>query len=485
MRRLIIALATAVVSSLACKVGPDYVRPSFTAAPPTSYKEAGDWKVAQPNDELQRGAWWQVFGEPSLDSLARELEISNQNLKAAEAQYRAALAAIRVARAGLFPTITLGAAVDRAHRLASSDAVSERPVPTNGDITVYSLPADLSWEADIWGRIRRTVEGSEGSAQASAADLESALLSAQASLAQSYLQLQTLDAQRKVLAAAVMAFERSLEVAKNRYASGVVARTDVLQAESQLESTRAQALDLGVQRAQLEHAIAVLIGKPASSFSLPPTPLSAAPPVIPIYLPSELLERRPDVAAAERRMAAANAQIGVATAAWFPQVDLSGSAGFLASSLASWLSWPSLFWSVGATLSQTAFEGGLRSAQTDQARAAYDAAVAFYRQTALGAFQDVEDNLAALRILEEEARVQDKALEAARQVEEITTNQYQAGTVSYLEVLVAQTTALNNERAAIDVRGRRMSATVLLIKALGGGWKQGPAAATRQALRIP
>jgi len=332
------------------------------------------------------------------------------------------------------------------------------------------LGLDFSWELDLWGRIRRTVESNQASAQASAGDLESARLSFQAELAQDYFQLRTVDAQKQLLDATVAAFEQSLELTKNQYASGVASEADVVQAETQLKTTQAQAIDVGVQRAQLEHAIALLIGKPASNFSLPAAPLTATPPPIPIGVPSELLERRPDIAAAERRVAAANAEIGVALAAFYPTLTLSATSGFESSSLSQWFTAPSRFWSVGPSISQTVFDGGLRRAQTDFARAGYDASVGTYRQTVLTAFQAVEDNLAALRILEQEAQVQDEAVQGAQKSVTLTTNQYKAGTVSYFNVITAQTIALTDETTAVQIRGRRMSAAVLLIQAVGGGW---------------
>jgi len=334
---------------------------------------------------------------------------------------------------------------------------------------------NVSWEADVWGRIRRTVEASRSSAQASAADLESVRLSVQAALAQAYFQLQTVDAQMQLLNATAAAYKKALELTQNRYDSGVAGKTDVLQAETQLKSTQAQLIDLGVQRAQLEHAIAMLIGKPASIFSLAASPLAAIPPAVPVGVPSELLERRPDVAAAERRVAASNAQIGVAKAAFFPKVTLGASGGYESATSAKWLTWPSHFWSLGPAISQPLFAGGSIRALSDQARAAYDGTVATYRQTVLTGFQEVEDNLAASRILEEEAEVQGTAVKSAQQSLALVTNQYKAGTVSYLNVIVAQTTALTNERTAVDIAGRRMSATVLLIKALGGGWSSSSA----------
>ena len=334
----------------------------------------------------------------------------------------------------------------------------------------FLLPLSLSWELDVWGRIRRLVEASKASAQASASDLVAIRLSMQAQLAQNYFQLRTLDGQREILDATTAAYEKTLALTKNRYESGVVAKADVLQAETQLKTTQAQAIDIGVQRAQLEHAIALLCGKPASVSSVSVSPLRAVPPPIPIGLPSEILERRPDIASAERRMAAANAQIGVAVAAYFPTITLSAAVGFEATDLAKLLDWPSRFWSLGPTVSENLFDGGLRRAQTAQARAAYDATVASYRQTVLTGFQEVEDNLAALRILENEARVQDEAVKAARQSLEVTLNQYRSGTVSYINVTTAQTIVLINETTALNIRNRRVIASVLLVKALGGGW---------------
>jgi NodT family efflux transporter outer membrane factor (OMF) lipoprotein len=329
---------------------------------------------------------------------------------------------------------------------------------------------DASWEADVWGRIRRSVEGAEATAQASAADLDAARLSAQSALAQNYFQLRALDSQQQLLDETVAAYAKSLQLTRNRYAMGVAARVDVVQAEAQLKSTQAQAIDIGVQRARIEHAMAVLLGKPAAAFSLQRAPLNAVPPDVPVGVPSRLLERRPDVAAAERRVAAANAGIGVAEAAFFPDFTLSASGGFASSSLAQWLTLPNRLWSVGPLVAATLFDGGRRRALSDQAVAAYEGEVATYRQTVLGAFAEVEDNLAALRILEQEAQIQQEALEAARQSLALTLNQYKAGTVSYLDVVTVQAAALNSERAAVDILVRQMDASVLLIKALGGGW---------------
>jgi NodT family efflux transporter outer membrane factor (OMF) lipoprotein len=337
---------------------------------------------------------------------------------------------------------------------------------------LYSLPVDVSWEIDVWGRIRRLVESSQASAQASAADLETARLSAQIELAQDYFQLRALDTEKRLLDQSAADFQKSLDLTTNRYASGIASRADVLQAQTQLKTTQAQAIDVGVQRAQLEHAIALLIGKPASIVTIAQAPLSMTlvPPPIPVGVPSEVLEQRPDIASSERLVAAANAQIGAAEAAYYPTVSLGAMGGLQSGSLSQWLSAPSRFWAVGPAISETVFDGGLRAGLTDQARALYDGNVASYRQTVLSAFQEVEDNLAALRILESEAQVQDEAVQAAQQTVVVVTNQYKAGVSSYLDVIVAQTAALNNERTAINILGNRLNASVLLIKALGGGW---------------
>ncbi len=482
--RILLAVLVGVAMLLAsCTVGPDYVRPGVEV--PGAYKEMEGWKVAEPSDHAIRGAWWEVFGDPLLNEIEAQVNISNQNVAQLEAQFRQARAAVQAARAAYFPTLTTSPSFTRSLASGStgggsgsstsgttskssskSSGTSQKPSP----VSDFRLPVDASWEPDLWGRVRRSVEASRASAQASAADLETTRLLVQSELAQDYFQLRTLDGLKQHLEATAAAYQKFLELTKNRYASGVASRADVLQAETQLKTTQAQAIDVGVQRAQMEHAIALLVGKPASVFSVAAASLASVPPAVPVSLPSELLERRPDIAGAERRMAAANAQVGVAVAAYYPTITLSASGGFEASSLSKWLNWPSRFWSVGTTVSEIIFEGGLRRAQTAEARAAYDATVALYRETVLTGFQEVEDNLASLRILEEEARVQDEAVKAAEQSLAVITNQYKAGTVSYLNVLVAQTVALSNQITAINIIGRRMSAAVLLIKALGGGW---------------
>lgn len=453
-----------------CSVGPNYVRP--TADSPSSYKEAVPWKQAEPRDQEPRGKWWEVFKDPKLDALVAQVEVSNQTIKGAEARVRQARALTQQARAALFPLVSANVGATRSGSgggsTSSNNAGSN--VQAGGVRNNYNVALDVSWEVDLWGRVRRTVEAGEASAQASVADLESAKLSAQAQLAEDYFLLRVQDAQIRLLNDTVDAYQRSLQLTRNQYAVGVAARADVAQAETQLKSTQAQAIDAGIQRAQLEHAIAVLLGKAPADFSVAAEVVPTEFPAIPPGLPSELLERRPDIAAAERRTAAANAQIGVAEAAFFPSLTLSATGGFQSSVLSQLFSLPSRYWSLGAALAQTIFDAGLRRAQTAQAIATYDENVANYRQTVLIGFQEVEDNLAALRILEQEAAVQDEAVKAARESLAITLNQYRAGTANYLAVVVVQATALANERAALAILSRRLSTSVALIRALGGGW---------------
>jgi NodT family efflux transporter outer membrane factor (OMF) lipoprotein len=461
-----IVVAVVLASISACTIGPDYVKP--TTPVPESYKENKEWKIAEPKDDRFRGQWWKIYNDPQLNDLEEQVSISNQNIAVAEAQFRQASALVDAAASSYFPSLTANPAATRS--LKSSHVTQSTTPP--GTNTIYSAPLNISpWELDVWGRIRRIVEAARASAQASAADLEGIRLSVQAALAQNYFLVRVLDRQKQLLDATVKAYKRSLELAVNQYKSGVASRADVLQAETQFKTIQVQAIDIGVQRAQAEHAIALLIGRPASDFSIPVSPLDTIPPPIPVGVPSDLLERRPDIAGAERRVAAANAQIGAAKAAYFPTVTLTGSMGYQSTDTFNWFAWPSRFWSVGPAVAQTLFDGGLRGALNDQARAVYDANVAFYRQTVLTGFQEVEDNLAGLRILEEEALAQDEAVKAAQKSLEFSLNQYKQGTVSYLNVIIAQVAALNSERTAVSILGRRMTASVLLIKALGGGWK--------------
>jgi NodT family efflux transporter outer membrane factor (OMF) lipoprotein len=460
----LVALAALQLSG--CAVGPNYHTPSVQV--PTAYKEAGNWKTAAPNDQNLGGNWWTLFQDSQLDALEVQVDVSNQNLKAAEAQYQEARAVLRYSRADYYPTVTAGLSGTRTRVSAN------RPPPNSifNGITEndFVLPFDFSYQADVWGRIRRTVESYREQAQASAADLATVNLSMHADLAIDYFQARSLDAQEQLLNSTVKQYEQALELTQNRFQGGVSSEVELEQARTQLETTRAQAIDIGVARAQFEHAVAILIGKPPAEFSLPPLPLIAPPPAIPVSVPSELLERRPDIAAAERRVAAANAQIGVAKAAYYPVINLGASGGFESAAITTLLTGPSGLWSVGGSALGTIFDVGRRRAFTDEARAAYDSQVAVYRESVLTAFQQVEDNLAALRILENEARVQGEAVKAAQTSLDLSTTRYQGGVTSYLEVTVAQSAALSDEVTAVNILGRRMANTVLLIQALGGGW---------------
>ncbi|HEX2930161.1 MAG TPA: efflux transporter outer membrane subunit [Candidatus Binatia bacterium] len=461
---LVLGALLALVS--ACTVGPNYSRPAVTT--PANYKEAQMLSAAQSIDDIVKANWWEIFDDAELNALELQVDVSNQNVAQAEARFRQARALVQAARAAYFPTVTVGVGVTRTAPSATAGSSTARNSQT---FTDHSLPVDVSWELDVWGRIRRTVESAQANAEANVADLEAAKLSARAELAQDYFQLRSLDAQKQLLDTTAVAFQKSLDLTNNRYNSGVASRGDVLQAETQLKTTQAQAIDVGVQRAQLEHAIALLVGKAPADFSIGVAPLAVTPPTIPAGVPTELLERRPDVAASERLVAAVNAQIGVAEAAYYPTVSVNVQGGFESSSLAKWFSWMGRFWSAGVSVSQTLFDGGFRGANVDQSRAAYDATVAAYRETVLTGFQEVEDNLAAQQILANEAQAQDEAVQAAQQSLAVTMNQYQSGIVSYLNVIVAQTIALTNQRTAVDILGRRLNASVLLVKALGGGWK--------------
>ncbi len=465
-----------VALNAACTVGPDYQR--APAAVPDKYKWDG-WKTAEPRDAIGRGDWWAIYQDPALDALERQIEVSNQTLKAAEAAYRQARAVVAEGRAGFFPTISVAAAGTRSGNgdggrgtgtaVAGTSAISAGR-GGGGSTSSIDLTADASWSVDLWGKIRRTVESDVASAQASAADLANARLSAQSQLASLYFELRANDQQKRLLDAAVEAFAQSLQITRNQYAVGVAAPTDVVTAQTQLEQTRAQAIAVGVQRAQFEHAIATLVGKPASDFALAPAPLTMSVPTVPAGVPTALLERRPDIAAAERLMASTNAQIGVAQSAYYPDLTLSASYGFASSALSKLIRASNSFWSLGPQLVETVFNGWLTAAQVAAARAAYEQSVANYRQTVLTGFQQVEDELAALTILAQQAEVQANTVRLAREAERLTLNQYQAGTVAYTAVITAQTTRLNNEETELSILQSRLVASVALVQALGGGW---------------
>jgi NodT family efflux transporter outer membrane factor (OMF) lipoprotein len=478
--RHIVALALAIFAA-GCAVGPTYKRPPIAGTP--AFKEAppAGWKEAEPNEGILRGRWWEIYNDPHLNDLVSKVELSNQNVIAAMAQYREAVDQVQIARAALFPTVTASpsAVVTRGSSLSSrGQLISGSSGTTTGttgrsgsEVNVnYAMPFDISYQADVWGNIRRSVTATRDMAQASAADLENAKLTFQAQLAQMYFQLHGLDADADLLRRNVTIFEQSLQLTEERFNAGIASGADVAQAKTQLETTRAQLLDVGVGRAQFEHAIAVLIGETPAMVSIPEEILNRPPPQIPLGLPSTLIERRPDVAATERAIAAANEQIGISKAAFFPMLTLGGTGGFVSTSLATLFSVPSLFWSVGPQLAATLFDGGLRKGQLNLSKDAYDASVAIYRQTVLTAFQQVEDQLSSLRILEQEQSVQEEARKAAQEAVDIAMAQYRAGTADYLAVIVLQAALLQAERQVIDILTRRLTASVFLIEALGGGW---------------
>jgi NodT family efflux transporter outer membrane factor (OMF) lipoprotein len=467
-------LVLLIVALEGCTVGPKYVKPTvpttanYKEEAPGSFKGSDQWQPAHPGDQTSRGNWWEIFGDPELNRLEEQIADSNQNLKVAEARFREARAAIRFNRAAQFPTISTS---PNASYVKSSDFSPSFPSKiqqsSKGD---FVLPFDLSYELDLWGRVRRSVAAAREEAQATAADYATAKLSLEAELAMDYFELRSADAQKQLLDDTVKAYTDNLQLTLNRFKGGVAPKADVAQAQTQLDTTRVQDTDVTVQRAQFEHAIAILIGEPPAKFSLAAAHLDYQPPGIPIGLPSELLQRRPDIAAAERRVAEANQQIGIARAAYFPTVTLAGVAGFSGSQGSNWFTWPSGFWAVGPALAQTLFDAGRRRATSESARANYDATVATYRQTSLTAFQEVEDNVAALRILDNETQQQQQAVASSQESLQLFTNRYKGGVDTYLQVITAQTIELANERNAIDIERRRLDASVLLVKALGGGW---------------
>lgn len=463
------AAAAAMLGLSGCfLVGPDYQKPD--APVPVSYKEAWKpgplekgWAPGRPNDAIDRGVWWSIFHDPVLDRLERQIDISNQNLKAAEASFREAEAVVTEARAGLFPTLAAAASATRSR--SSGSALGGGRISNN-----FSTQLNASWVPDLWGSVRRQIEGNVASAQAAAATLANARLAAQAALATDYMQLRVADELQRLLAESVKAFTQALQIVTNQYRGGTADQSAVDQARAQLESTKAQLIAVGVSRAQFEHAIAVLIGKPPAELGIAPVTMAVAVPFIPAQLPSALIERRPDVASAERDMAAANARIGVDVAAFYPTVTLSGDYGVQSSMLRKLFTASSRMWSFGSELAQTILDGGLHNAQVEADKAAYDVTVANYRQAVLTAFQQVEDELASERILAQQAQAVDAAVVAARSAEKTINNQYLAGTQAYTAVIVAETTALNDAVQAVNIRQSRLVAAIALIEALGGGW---------------
>jgi NodT family efflux transporter outer membrane factor (OMF) lipoprotein len=460
-----------------CRVGPEYVRPTTALAPefkeplPDNFKSQDGWKQAQPGDATLKGDWWTLFNDPELNTLEVQIEPANQTLKQSEANFRAARAAVRFNRASEAPTIGVAPSVGAIRE--SNNQPYFNSTEANGGEGSFILPLDLNYEIDLWGRIRRTVTQASDQAQASAADLETTRLSLHAELAVDFFNLRSDDAQRKLLDDTVKAFKDALQLTEDRYNGGAAPLSDVTQARTQLQTAQVQATDVDIDRASFEHAIAVLVGKAPAAFTLPREPITVNAPVIPAIpgmLPSQLLERRPDIASSERTMAAFNEQIGIAQAAYYPTLSLSAAAGFEGTSALNWLSWPSRFFAVGPTLSQTLFDHGRRRATSDIALAQYDGAVAMYRQTTLTAFQQVEDNLNALHNLEIEAGQQHDATDSAQQSLDLFNVRYEDGVDTYLQVITWQTALLFNERNDIEITRRRFEASVLLVKALGGGW---------------
>ena len=467
-----------------CTVGPKYAKPSVQT--PTAYKElaAGDlaqadqWKSAQPSDGASRGKWWEAFHDSQLNALEQKADTSNQDIAAATASFFAARAVIREARSQYFPTVATNPSIMNERPSAGQfGGVRSGSSSTSGltltSYTDYSAPADASWEPDLWGRVRNTVRGATYAAQASSADLQNVRLSVEAELAADYYEVRAQDALKQIFDSTVIAYRDSLNLTQVQFKAGIGTDEAVAQAEAQLDAAQAQDTNLGVLRAQYEHAIALLAGEPASTFSIPVEPLSANPPAIPVGVPSDLLERRPDIAASERAMAQANTQIGIAKSAYYPNVTLSATGGFGSASIADWFTWPSRFWSVGPSLAETIFDAGLRKATLQQSQYSYDQTVANYRQTVLTAFQQVEDNLAAVRILSQDIQQQDAAVQAAQRSLREATVRYQAGLDPYLNVISAQTIVLNDQQTAVNFRMQEMVASVQLIKALGGGWDAG------------
>ncbi len=463
-------LSIAAMLLAGCTVGPKYERPvpptppTFSEAPPSSFVEVNGWKPGQPRDDKLRADWWQVFGIPELNDLESRVDSSNWTLKGAEARFREARTLIAINRSGLWPNVSAGPSIsgNRLSRTTNSGST--------GAYGLLTAPFDFTYEVDLWGRIRHSVNAAREEAQASAADMETVRLSLHSELAVDYFEMRSLDAQDHLLNETIEAFGKALELTRHRFDGGLASKAEVAQARTQVETARAQEIGVGVARAQFEHAIAVLVGRNPGEVKFAPAPLASTPPAVPAALPSELLERRPDIAGAERRMAEANENIGIARAAFFPSLLLSAAGGFQGGRLVNWLDWPSRFWAVGPTMLQTVFDAGRRRAVAESAQAVYDQTLAAYRQAALTAFREVEDNLSSLRILEQQAAAQRVAVQAAEESLNLSLTRYKGGLVTYLDVVSAQDIALQNESTELDLLRRRMEASVLLIKALGGGW---------------
>ena len=490
-RRLIVALSplsiTALCTMLAgCNVGPKYLPPAMTAPPaykesPEQFKEADGWAVARPQDAALRGKWWEIYNEPELNALEDQLNIDNQNIRQAFENFMEARSVVREARSQFLPTVSVGGSYTRSQTSANVGSSASGGVQTQ----VFSFPADVSWEPDLWGKVRNTVHATQYAAQLSAADLENERLTEQASLAEYFFEIRGQDALQQILNDTVEADKKALEVVRAAYDTGTADQISVVEAQTTLESAQSAAMNIGIARAQYEHAIAMLIGKQASAFSIPVEPRTSAPPPIPVGLPSQLLERRPDVAAAERNMAAANAQIRVAYAAYYPALTLSATGGIESSAIKNLLDWPSRFWSVGPSFSETVYDGGLRRATVNQYIATYNANVAAYRQSVLTAFQQVEDSLAAVSILSQQVRCQQEAVDSSQMFLKLELGRYETGIDPYIDVIIAQTTLLSNQQALTNLQVLEMTASVQLIESLGGGWDRSQLPTPAQVTRKP
>jgi len=473
-----------------CNVGPRYLPPAITAPSafkesPTQFKESGGWTVAQPEDAALRGKWWEIYNEPELNELEDQLNIDNQNIRQAFENFMEARALVREARSQYFPTVSVGGSYTRSRSSSNVGSAAGSGTTTGKQSQVFSIPAGVSWEPDLWDKVRNAVRASQYEAQLSAADLENERLTEQASLAEYFFQIRGQDALQKILNDTVDADKKALEIAKTRYDTGVDDQISLVEAQSTLESAQSAAINIGIARAQYEHAIAMLVGKPASTFSIPVEATTSAPPAIPVGVPSQLLERRPDIAAAERNMAAANAHIGVAYAAYYPDLTLSFSGGMESSALKNLLDWPSRFWSVGPSISETVYDGGLRRATVNQYIATYNANVAAYRQSVLTAFQQVEDALAEVRILSQQIRQQQEAVDSSQTFLRLELGRYKNGIDPYIDVVIAQTTLLANQQSLTTLEVQEMAASVQLIEALGGGWDRSQLPAPQQITEKP
>ena len=473
-----------------CNVGPKYIPPTVTAPSafkesPAQFKESDGWTVAQPQDAALRGKWWEIYNQTELNSLEDQLNIDNQNIRQAFENFMEARALVREARSQYFPTVSVGGSYTRSQASSNLSSGASTGTTSSQQTQLFSLPANLSWEPDLWGKVRNAVRASQYTAQLSAADLENERLTEQASLAEFFFEIRGQDALQKILNETVEVDKKALEVVRAAYDTGVGDQISVVEAQTTLESAQSAAINLGIARAQYEHAMAMLIGKQASTFNLPVVPRTSAPPAIPLGLPSQLLERRPDIAAAERNMAAANAKIGVAVAAFYPALTLSATGGVESSAIKNLLEWPSRFWSVGPSISETVYDGGLRRATVNQYKATYNADLAAYRQTVLTAFQQVEDSLAAVRILSQQIRRQQEAVDSSQTFLRLELGRYETGIDPYIDVTIAQTTLLVNQQSLATLKIQQMTASVQLIEALGGGWDRSQLPTPSQVTQKP